>query len=109
MDNSFLALCTLGMVASTALPRILPMSLLAKREMPEAFRVWLSYVPVAILAALVAPEIFLKGESLWLSFDNVFLLGLLPTLFTAYFSKSLFGTLSVGMLSVALLRYFFGV
>jgi len=106
MDNSFLALCTLGMIAGTVLPRLLPMSLLAKKNMPERARIWLSYVPVAILAALVAPEILIKEDTLWVSLENVFLLALLPTLFTAYLSKSLFATISVGMLCVALLRYF---
>ena len=106
MDNSFLALCTLGMMVGTALPRILPMSLLANKIMPEKARIWLSYVPVAILAALVAPEIFMKENQLWISTDNDFLLAFAPTLFAAYMSKNLFITLSVGMLSVALLRYF---
>lgn len=106
MDNSFLALCTLGMVAGSALPRFLPMSLLANRNMPEKVRVWLSYVPISILSALVMPEIFMKEDDLWISLDNVFLLTFIPTVLAAYLSKSLFVTLSVGMLCVALLRYY---
>ena len=58
MTNFDLALCTLGMVLGTALPRALPMTLLADRPMPPKARRWLSFVPAAILAALVAPDIF---------------------------------------------------
>ena len=106
MDNSYLALCTLGMVVGTALPRLLPMSLLSKKNMPERARVWLSYVPIAILSALVAPEIFMRENKLWISTDNIFFIAFFPTLIAAYLSKNLFITLTVGMLCVALLRYF---
>ncbi len=106
MDNTFLALCTLGMSIGVILPRMLPITLLAKRKMPEKIQIWLSYVPVAILASLVAPEIFMQGEKFFFSFDNLFLLAFLPTLLVAYFSKNMFLTLSSGMIFVALLRYF---
>ncbi len=106
MDNTFLALCTLGMSLGVLLPRMLPITFLAKRKMPEMLQIWLSYVPPAILAALVAPEIFMQNEKFFISAENVFLLAFIPTTITAYLSKSLFLTLSVGMVIVALLRYF---
>ena len=59
MTHLELALCTGGMILGTFLPRVLPMTILAGRPLPEAARVWLGFVPAAVLAALVAPEIFL--------------------------------------------------
>lgn len=109
MTNWELALCTLGMIASTALPRALPLTLLADKPIPIKAMRWLGYVPAAILAALAAPDIFLNQDAqLYLSFDNVFLLAALPTLLVAVVSKSLFGSLATGMGVVALLRWLLG-
>lgn len=105
MTTIDMALCTLGMIAGVALPRVLPISLLSKRNMPPHVQTWLSFVPVSILAALVAPEIFLQNGKLVLNLHNEFFIASIPTFFAAFWSKSLFVTLSVGMASVALLRY----
>jgi len=105
MTDLELALCTAGMVLGTALPRALPMNLLAGRPIPEKVRIWLSFVPCAILAALVVPDIFLRDNSLYLSTDNVFLLASAPTLFVAWRTRSLFATLAAGMALVALIRW----
>lgn len=105
MSNLELALITFGMILGTALPRALPMTLLADRPLsPKVFR-WLSFVPAAILAALVAPDIFLADGRLNFSLDNIFLLAALPTLLVAWKTRSLFGTLAIGMALVALIRW----
>ena len=100
MTNFDLALCTLGMVLGTALPRALPM--------PPKARRWLSFVPAAILAALVAPDIFLREGALFLSTDNMFLLAAPPTILVAWKTRSLFATLAAGMFLVALGRWWLG-
>lgn len=107
MSNLELALCTGGMILGTFLPRVLPMTLLAGRALPESARVWLGFVPAAILAALVAPEIFLVDGRLALSTDNTFLLAAFPSILVAWRTKSLFATLAFGMGAVALLRWGF--
>ncbi len=107
MDNNFLFFCTFGMFLGVLLPRMLPITLLSKKKIPTPIQIWLSFVPPAILAALVAPEIFMQGEKFFISKDNVFLWAFIPTLITACFTKGLFMTLTVGMVTVALLRYFF--
>lgn len=94
------------MMAGTVLPRLLPMGLLAKRAISKNLQIWLSYVPVAILSALLAPEIFMKNGSLFLAKENLFLMAFLPVLAVAYVSKNLFATLLAGMILVASMRYF---
>lgn len=94
------------MMAGTLLPRLLPMGLLAKRAIGKNLQTWLSYVPVAILSALLAPEIFMKNGSLFLSAENLFLVAFIPVLAVAYCTKSLFATLLTGMVLVAGMRYF---
>ena len=76
-DHSALALCVAGMAIVTALPRILPITFLAHRKLPPALMRWLSFVPVSVLAALLAPEVFLRNGELHLAADNFFLVCLL--------------------------------
>ncbi len=102
-EGSFLLIT---MMIGTLVPRLLPMGLLAKRTISKNVQIWLSYVPVAILSALLAPEIFMKNGSLWLAKENLFLLAFLPVIIAAYFTKNLFATLLIGMILVAGMRYF---
>ena len=108
MTHMELLVCTLGLALGAGLPRVLPLTFLADRSMPPRFQRWLSFVPAAILAALVAPEIFMADGRLFLSLDNIFLLASLPTLLLAWKTRSLFVTLATGMLTVACMRWWFG-
>lgn len=94
------------MMIGVLIPRLLPMGLLAKRTISKNFQIWLSFIPVAILSALLAPEIFMKNGELFLAKENLFLMAFVPVLIVAYFTKSLFATLLVGMVLVAAMRYF---
>lgn len=103
-------LLILGMAAVTYLPRVLPLWLLSSRSLHPAFMRWLEMVPPAVLAALLAPSLFLRKnasgqEALFLAPDNHFLLAAFPTLLVAWLTKSFFGTVAAGMASVALLRW----
>ena len=104
MNTWELFLCVAGMSLVTALPRVLPLTLLAGRRLPAAFVHCLSFVPVTVLAALLAPELLLRDGGLYFSFDNLFLLAALPTLFVAWKTNSFFGSIATGMLAVALGR-----
>lgn len=100
----------LGMALVTYIPRAAPMLLLSSRELNPHLMRWLEMVPPAVLAALLAPELFLNtadngAKVLFLSRENIFLLAAIPTFIVAWLSKSFFGTIAVGMGSVALLRY----
>jgi Predicted membrane protein len=99
-----------GMALVTYFPRMLPLWLLSSRDLHPAFMRWLEMLPPAVLAALLAPALFLHKteagtESLFLSTDNVFLLAAAPTFLMAYVTKNFFGTVAVGMVCVALLRW----
>jgi branched-subunit amino acid transport protein len=48
----------------TALPRVLPLAVLSRVALPGWLLAWLRYVPIAVLAALVAIEIVLPGGKL---------------------------------------------
>ena len=52
-----LTLVILGCAVVTFLPRFLPMYILTRLKIPKIVVAWLSYIPVAVLAALVVPGI----------------------------------------------------
>lgn len=97
-------LCILGMAVVSAIPRIVPLSLLAKRKLPTIVMQWLSFVPVSILAALLTPEIFLRDGKFYIAEDNFFLIAAVPTLLVSWLTRSFFGSVAIGMAIVAVLR-----
>lgn len=88
----------LGMAIVTYLPRWLPVILLTQRNLPEWFVEWLNLIPVAILSALIFGELFVSSGSRHLDFLNTKSLAAIPTFLFAIKTKSLGGTVVLGML-----------
>jgi len=106
MDQRQIFLTILGMAAVTYLPRLLPTWLLSSRSLPRWLVIWLRYVPVAVLSAMLFPAVLTKGGQLHLGWDNLFLLSALPTLLVAWRTRSLFAPVAAGVVLVALARSF---
>ena len=53
-------LIILGAALVTVVPRVLPLVVLTRVDLPAALKSWLAYVPIAILAALLAGELALE-------------------------------------------------
>lgn len=87
-----------GMGLVTYLPRMLPLVVLARRRLPQGLVDWLNLIPVAILAALVAPGLVVDPASASFSLTRLELLTAIPTLLFALKSRSLGGTVFLGML-----------
>lgn len=87
----------IGMAFVTYIPRMLPVTLLSKIEIPEILVRILKFVGPAILAALLAPTIFITEGAIDISLNNNYLLAAIPTFFTAYFTRSIFTTVFLGM------------
>lgn len=104
MDNALLLAVFLSSLA-TILLKTMPITFLKGDTLPLLFKRWLDYVPVAVMAALVGPDIFIYDGRLDLSLDNLFLLVSLPTLLAAIISKNYFVTIAVGIGLVILARY----
>lgn len=98
----------LGMALVTYIPRVAPLWLLSSRELNPRLMRWLEMIPPAVLAAILGPEILLRQENgapaFFFSMDNTFLLASVPAFLVAWRTKSFFGTVAVGMGTVALLR-----
>lgn len=73
----------------TAVPRVLPLLVLSRLQLPQWLLDWLRYVPVAVLASLLSLELLNTGTA-----------GLLATgaaLGMAAATRSLLGTVLVGV------------
>lgn len=88
----------LGMGAVTFLPRWLPLLVLSQRSLPGWLERWLDLIPVAILSALIFPALFTQGDPRHLVLTSREALVALPTFLFALKTRSLGGTVLVGML-----------
>jgi branched-subunit amino acid transport protein len=109
MDQRAVFITMVGMLAVTYLPRLLPLWLFASRSLPPLVIAWLRYVPVAVLAAMLFPSLLLVEGRVSVGGGNLFLWAAVPTFLVAWRTKSLFGSVIVGMVVVAGARYFFGI
>ena len=96
VSSEYLAVI-LGMGLVTFLPRWLPLVYLTKRNLPAWLVEWLDLIPAAILSALLLPELVTSGAPRSLDLLRPELMAAVPTFLFAIFTKSLGGTVIVGM------------
>jgi len=94
----------LGMSIVTYIPRMFPLVILSKFNMPPLFLKWLRYIPVAVLSALLAPAILISDGSLALNLNNNALVASIPCFVIAAKTRNLFLTVVVGLISMFLLK-----
>jgi len=83
------------------------MVILSKLNISETVIEWLGYIPVAVLAAILAPSILLDAQQhIALHLNNLMLLAAIPCFLVAVKTRSLVFTLIVGMIAMALLQNF---
>ena len=109
MDQTTVFLTLIGMNLVTYIPRLLPVWALASKSLPKVIVDWLRYVPVAVLAAMLLPSLLVSKGRIDLSPSNMFIWAAIPTLAVAWKRRSLFGSVVVGMLVVALARLVLGL
>ncbi|MCL2309045.1 MAG: AzlD domain-containing protein [Proteobacteria bacterium] len=98
------------MVVCGALTFLLRFSFIAGgRLLPQSpeLRHLLRYVPPAVLAALIAPEIFVHNGTLSLGFDNIRLWAALAAMAAAYLTRHVLATIAAGMAALWFLQAFF--
>ena len=98
MTESGYLIIVFGMGLVTYLPRWFPLFFLAKRKLPKWFVEWLDLIPAAILSALLLPELVTTGQPRQILLWQPELLVAAPTFIFALITKSLGGTVVVGMI-----------
>lgn len=91
----------------TVLPRILPITILSKIKLNKKVEEFLTYIPISILAALIAVELFTDDNKFSIQGNYLELLVSIPTILVALKKNSLLLTVVVGIVSIAILRFIF--
>lgn len=89
----------------TVLPRVLPITILSKIKLNKRVEEFLTYIPISILAALIAVELFTVDNKVSIQGNYFELLAAIPTVFVAVKKNSLLLTVVVGVISIAILRF----
>lgn len=89
----------------TALPRVLPITILSQVDLPPWFMNWLKYIPLAILTAIIVQELVpLEPGDEW----NVkHLIAAVVSFVVGFATKSLLWTVVAGIGTVVTLNFFF--
>ncbi len=95
-DYIIMVLCMGGV---TYIPRMLPLMILSDRKLPDWFAEWLELIPAAILSALIVPSLFTLSSPRVFDLSKPELFAAIPTLLFALRTRSLAGTVIVGMFS----------
>ncbi len=92
----------------TALMRIVPILLLSRFRLAPLAQQWLSFIPAAIMAAIVTAELIEK-PALTSSGLSLSLLAALIAAITGIITRGLFATVLAGMVAYTALRYWVGM
>ncbi len=95
-----------GMGLVTYLPRSLPLLYLAHKQLPQWLIDWLGLIPIAVLSALLAPTLFTNAATRSFELGKPEFLVAIPTLLFALKTRSLGGTVLVGMFLYWLVQFF---
>jgi branched-subunit amino acid transport protein len=106
MTGDYLLLI-IGMGIVTYIPRLIPILFLSHRDLPSWLIDWLDYIPVALLSALIFPTLLTSGDPKILDVTSPEVLVAIPTFIIAFRTRSLAGTVIVGMLCFWLVEKFF--
>ena len=96
-ENGYFILI-LGMGLVTFIPRWIPLFFLSRRDLPPLFVEWLDLIPAAVISALLFPALLTTGDPRSFTVFQPELLVAIPTFAFAHKTKSLGGTVIVGMI-----------
>jgi len=81
--------------------------ILDRWQPPKLVERALRFVPVAVLSAIIAPELVLVGGTLDISLGNLRLLAGIVATLVAWYTKNIVWTILAGMSILLILQYFF--
>lgn len=103
------ALLILGMFLVTFSVRYVLFGVAGKVRFPPWLTTGLSFVPPAVLTAIIVPAVLLPRGELWLQSDNPWLLAGVFAALVSFWRRDLLTTIVAGMLCFMLLRFGFGL
>lgn len=94
----------LACMAVTLLPRVIPMLLAHKINLPRPLQAWLAYIPATVIAALFFKEVLLL-DGAWRSWDSPHLGAGFGALVMAIASRSVPLTIVAGLAVFVFMRW----
>jgi len=109
MEANQIYLAIIGCALVTVLCRWLPIVLFSKREFSPKVKSFLHFCPIAILCAMIAPDVFIFNSRFDLSFANKFFWVFIPCLVIATKTKNIGITVVCSAGILAFWRYLEGM
>ncbi|WDF83515.1 AzlD domain-containing protein [Lacticaseibacillus pabuli] len=103
--NTYLIAVIIGTGLVSWLCRVLPFVLLKRFGMPRFLTNFLAFVPVAIMAAFVASNLFVRHAGSLPTLNVPNFLAAIPCVITAVLTRSLLAIAAVGVVTMALIRF----
>jgi branched-subunit amino acid transport protein len=108
MSAPYVWVVIVSMALVTYALRALPITLLARMRMPRPLERWLSFVPVSVMAALIASEVVRPGGTWPPPLHNPYLMAAVPTGLVYHKTRSLLGATVAGIVCFLALRALVG-
>ncbi len=105
MNDTTFILIILGTMVVTYIPRMLPLVLLSKVELPKRVEKFLDYIPIAILGSILFTSLIYKEEQIDISLNNEFLIAGIITIILAKFIKRVDVIVIFGILITIVIRF----
>ena len=96
------------MAVVTFVPRYLPFALATSLKLPNSLKRSLGFVPIAVLTAIIAQTALIREGSFNLSWYNHHAVATLAAFTMAVATRHLFATITAGLTTFLLLRFFVG-
>jgi branched-subunit amino acid transport protein len=96
METKRLILIFLGMWSVTYIPRLLPLLALSQVRLPKVLLTWLSYLPAAILSALILPGAIMNNGAVDPGVTNPAVWALVASFLVALKTRNLILTMVAG-------------
>jgi len=106
VNETSIWLMIIGVSLVSLSPRILPVALFTRYVFPKLLKRWLSFIAPAVLGALTALSVLAPEGDININIYNQYIWAFIPTLLVAIKTKSLFYSLLVGIVIMALLYNF---
>lgn len=92
-----------GMAVINFVVRFAPLALLTRFEMPPTIKRWLSFIPISVMGALVASEVFRPGNEWQSPLGSASVYAAALTMLVFRFSRSFLGATIAGMVAYVVL------
>lgn len=104
MSDGYIWAVIAGMAVMNLAERLAPIAVTSRLRLPKPVERWLSFIPVSVMAALVAGEV-LHPSGEWLApWANPYLWAAVPTGLVYWKTRSFLGSVLVGLVLFLLFR-----